>query len=123
MMKIDHRARAEETTRERALVQLLNGSMERGHYKIALRYFYMMRWVGFEVPPAQRAYCEAARLRCKPRELEFIQSRVRAWAEFTGQLRSDAQWSLDFGALVGSVLQFLERREARGRTTARLTGQ
>jgi hypothetical protein len=63
------------------LLQLLHGSLQRGHWKVAVRRYLMLAACGFEVSARLRLRCEAYIARCPARELRRTQEDVQAWAE------------------------------------------
>ena len=73
------RARAERS-RDEILLDLLEQSLARGHWKLALRRYLMLLACGGEVPAAQRAACERHLRRCEPRGLRKMEDDVRAWS-------------------------------------------
>jgi acyl-CoA synthetase (AMP-forming)/AMP-acid ligase II len=58
-----------ERSRHAVLLDLLEQSLARGHWKLALRRYLMLLACGCEVPAAQREACERHLLRCEPRGL------------------------------------------------------
>lgn len=93
--------------REEALRQLLDHNWMRGHYKLALRYYFMLCHLGLPIPQPQRDYCEQALRRCSPPELRRIQEQVRAWATFSGHAAGLGQPAVGLDDLIRDVLGLL----------------
>jgi hypothetical protein len=55
--------------RRQALLALLRQSLEKGHWRVALRRFFMLRSLGLAVPAEVSAICERFMRRCADREL------------------------------------------------------
>jgi len=69
-----------ERSRHEVLLDLLEQSLARGHWKLAVRRYLMLLACGGEVPAAQRAACERHLRRCEPRGLRKMEDDVRAWS-------------------------------------------
>jgi hypothetical protein len=69
-----------ERSRREVLLDLLEQSLKRGHWKLALRRYLMLLACGCEVPSPQRAACERHLRRCEPRGLRKMEEDVRAWS-------------------------------------------
>ena len=69
-----------ERSRDAVLLDLLQQSLARGHWKLALRRYLMLLACGCEVPAAQREACERHLRRCEPRGLRKMEEDVRAWS-------------------------------------------
>jgi len=69
-----------EPSRDEVLLHLLDQSLARGHWKLALRRYLMLLACGCEVPAAQREACERHLHRCEPRGLRKMEEDVRAWS-------------------------------------------
>jgi hypothetical protein len=72
--------RAAGRSRQEVLLDLLQESLARGHWKLALRRYLMLLACDCEVPAAQRAICERHLRRCPPRGLRKMEEDVRAWS-------------------------------------------
>lgn len=70
--------------RREVLLALLQESLMRGHWRVALRRYLMLRGCGFEIPEGERRRCEAYLARCKAAELRRMQADARAWLRFVG---------------------------------------
>jgi|ThiBio_inoc_plan_1041526.scaffolds.fasta_scaffold23103_2 hypothetical protein len=95
----------------RTLLELLEQKRARNHYKVALRYYFMLEALSHPVPPAHQSYCVAAMRRCAPRDLERIRRTARDWAAFAHASPSVRPASIDFGPLVEHVLCILARSD------------
>ena len=69
-----------ERSRHEVLLDLLEESLARGHWKLAVRRYLMLLACGCEVPEAPRAACERHLRRCEPRGLRKMEDDVRAWS-------------------------------------------
>lgn len=80
-----------QAERERSveLLRLLSHSLERGHWKVAVRRFQMLLEFDCDIPDSERAACEALISQLSPRERSKIVQDVKAWAVFvrTGMRR------------------------------------
>lgn len=70
-------ARSEQ---ERYLLDGLTESLARGHYKVALRRYFMLVAREFGVPDEIQPEVEQAASRCRPGELQRMADSGRAWA-------------------------------------------
>jgi hypothetical protein len=70
--------------RREVLLVLLRESLVRGHWRVALRRYLMLRGCGFDVPERERQRCETYLARCKSTELGRMQADARAWSRFVG---------------------------------------
>jgi hypothetical protein len=61
--------------------RLVDHSMARGHYKVALRHLLMMEAEGMALSDLQRPWRDAAIARCAPEQLATIRLQVLQWAE------------------------------------------
>lgn len=68
-----------QRSRHDVLLALLDDSLARGHWRVALRRFVMLLACGYEVPAHQRALCELHRERCRERELRKMEADAQAW--------------------------------------------
>jgi hypothetical protein len=93
--------------REAALRQLLDYNRRRGNYKLALRYYLMLRHLGLDVQEPQRAYCEQALRRCTSQNLRRIEEQVRAWAIFSGHAAGLGRPAFGLDDLIRDVLSLL----------------
>jgi hypothetical protein len=73
------RASARETN---PLVQLVESSLAKGHWKVALRRYSMLKAVGVEVDGDLVATCERMFDRCTPCEVRRITGDAACWARF-----------------------------------------
>ena len=65
---------------ERYLLDGVARSLARGHYKVALRRYYMLVAREFGVPDEIQPDVQRAALRCRPEELQRMADSGRAWA-------------------------------------------
>jgi hypothetical protein len=73
-------AEAQRSEQERYLLDGLAESLSRGHYRVALRRYFMLVAREFRVPEDIRPKMEQAAQRCKPEELRRMADSGRAWA-------------------------------------------
>jgi len=64
-----------------AICQSLMVSLQRGHWRVAIRQFLMLQVVGGEMPHSAYTQCQAHMERCPPRDLQKIGGAVREWAQ------------------------------------------
>lgn len=96
------------------LLDLLEKKRASDHYKVALRYFFMLEALGHPIPIAHRTYCGAAMRRCTPRELERIRRAASDWATFAHAPMPRPAPSIDVGSLLVHVLSILTKRDPSG---------
>ena len=65
---------------ERYLLDGMAQSLERGHYRVALRRYFMLVARELRVPDELRQEIERARVRCTPREIRHMIDSASAWA-------------------------------------------
>jgi hypothetical protein len=73
------RAAARPRGRREVLLQLLDESLARGHWKLAVRRFLMLLACDCDVPAEQRSRCEFHLARCREGELRKMEADVQAW--------------------------------------------
>lgn len=73
-------AAQESQVQREALLDLLERSLRRGHRRLALRHYMMLRVRGHAVPAALREAADGLAARCAPRERRAIAAAVHAWA-------------------------------------------
>lgn len=81
-----------------ALLQLMRESLKKGHWKVAVRRFYMMVEFGCSIPDEELETCRAFAAQMDGRELKRVREDVRAWAHFVRlglEPRSDTMTSSD----------------------------
>lgn len=65
---------------ERYLLEGVAESLERGHYRVAPRRYFMLIAREFGVPDELRPEIERATVRCTPREIRNMIDSASAWA-------------------------------------------
>lgn len=95
------------------LLDLLEKKRSSNHYKVALRYFFMLEALGQPIPATHHSYCGAAMRRCPPRDLERIRRAARDWASFVNSKPLSATAEVDFERLVEDVLRILRQPRPR----------
>jgi len=73
-------AEVPRSEQERYLLEGLAESLARGHYRVALRRYFMLLARELRVPEEIRPQMEQAAQRCKPEELQRMADSGRAWA-------------------------------------------
>lgn len=71
---------ADRREQERYLLSGMAQSLARGHYKIALRRYFMLVARDLHVPDDLLAPIERAAARCTPREIQKMVDSASAWA-------------------------------------------
>ncbi len=89
------------------LLDLLEQKRSSNHYKVALRYFFMLQALGQPIPAVHHQYCGAAMRRCPPRDLERIRRAARDWASFVKIKPLNTAPGVEFEQLVEDVLRLL----------------
>jgi len=71
---------AQRSEQERYLLAGMAQSLERGHYRVALRRYFMLVAREFCVPDALQPEIERATVRCTPGEIRKMVDSASAWA-------------------------------------------
>lgn len=84
-----------ESTPERrhALLALLQDSLEKGHWKVALRRFLMLRSFGLSIPDEQATVCEQFMARCPGRELARMHQSAIDWVAMVSPVCDAGYWA------------------------------
>jgi hypothetical protein len=81
-----------ERGRRDVLLDLLEQSLRKGHWRVAVRRFLMLAACGFEVPADQRSRCEAYLRDCPARDLQKMRSDVGAWQQCVSGIPRHRGW-------------------------------
>jgi aspartate 1-decarboxylase len=73
-LNVHHETRA-------VILDELATSLERGHWRVALRRFLMLRARDFDIPDSYKTRCEALMSACPARDLRRIQDQVQSWVD------------------------------------------
>jgi len=71
---------AQRCEQERYLLDGVAEGLQRGHYRVALRRYFMLVARDFRVPDELQPEIERATVRCTPGELRKMVDSARAWA-------------------------------------------
>ena len=93
------------------IVDQLATSLERGHWRIALRRFLMLRASDFDIPDQYKARCEALMAACPTRDIRRIQDQVQSWVDMLAP-------SLWFERLAGPVDEVGHAKSGRQRAAS-----